>query len=206
MRPCFNKKPLVSSFKTRFLSFRKARKGACLASILSIGMTLSACSIFSPPPLPRGSIIGKNDLKSLQVGSTSKADVVDILGSPTAYATFDPNNWIYISMMTQVVPLSYPGIRKQEVLSLYFDENGTLQKIQHLGKKDAKPVGMVSEVTPTPGTKTNFFQQLLGNIGQYSPLSAMGLGSTFGPNNSTGPFANNPNTSGGIGSSGNTIR
>ncbi|MDI2090419.1 outer membrane protein assembly factor BamE [Commensalibacter oyaizuii] len=206
MRSCFNKKPLVTSSKAYFSFVRTTSKKAYLASILSIGLTLSACSAFSPPPLPRGSIIGKNDLKSLQVGSTSKADVMEILGSPTAYATFDPNNWIYISMMTKLVPLSYPGIKKQEVLSLYFDQNGTLQKIQHLGKKDAKNVAMVSETTPTPGTKTNFFQQLLGNIGQYSPLSAMGLGSTFGPGNNGGPLSSNPATAGGVGSSGNTIR
>lgn len=148
----------------------------------------------------------KGDIQALKVGSSSKADVIDILGSPTAYATFDPNNWIYISLMTKLVPLSYPGITKQKVVSLYFNDAGTLTKIQELGKKDAKHVAMVSDETPTPGTKTDFFQQLLGNIGQYSPLSAMGLGSTFGPSNGgTGPFANNPLTSGGAGSSGNTL-
>lgn len=207
MPSCFNKKPFGPLIKNTFSvsSDRKINKKLILGSLLSMGFLLSACSVFSPPPLPRGSIIEKSDMEALKVGSTSKADVMDILGSPTAYATFDNNNWIYISMMTNLVPLSYPGIKKQKVVSLYFNDAGTLTKIQELGKKDAKKVAMVSEVTPTPGTKTNFFQQLLGNIGKYSPLSAMGLGSTFGPNNNGGPFSSNPLTSNGPGSSGNTL-
>lgn len=183
----------------------KTNKTILLGSFFSCSLFLSACSILSPPPMPRGSIIEKNDIAALKVGSTSKSDVIDILGSPTTYATFDNNNWIYISMMTHLVPLSYPGIKKQKVLSLYFNDSGTLTKIQELDKKDAKNVSMVSEVTPTPGTKTNFFQQLLGNIGKYSPLSAMGLGSTFGPSSNGGPFSSNPLTTGGPGSSGNTL-
>lgn len=206
MHPCFNKKPLVTSLSS-YSFIGKASKNLYLASIFSIGMLVSGCSLLSSPPMPRGNIITPSDIKTLQVGSTTKADAMDILGSPTTYATFDPNNWIYISMMTKLVPLSYPGVKKQEVLSLYFDQNGTLQRIQQLNKKDAKPIRMVAEVTPTPGTKTNFFQQLLGNIGQYSPLSAMGLGSTFGPGSGGGALgSSNPATAGGIGSSGNTIQ
>ncbi|MBI0065365.1 outer membrane protein assembly factor BamE [Commensalibacter sp. M0134] len=207
MPSSFNKKPLVYLLNSKSCpQFKqKTSKNIILGSLISCSLLFSACSVLSPPPMPRGTIIEKNDLSALKVGSTSKSDVIDILGSPTTYATFNNNNWIYISMMTHLVPLSYPGIKKQKVLSLYFNESGTLTKIQELGKRDAKNVSMVSEVTPTPGTKTNFFQQLLGNIGKYSPLSAMGLGSTFGPNSNGGPFSSNPLTTGGPGSSGNTL-
>ncbi len=203
----FNKKPRDSFVQKKSYSQFKQEisKKILLSSFVTYSLLMSACSVLSPAPLPRGTIIEKGDLKALKIGSTSKTDVIDILGSPTAYATFDSNNWIYISMMTNLVPLSYPGIKKQKVLSLYFNNTGTLTKIQELGKKDARKISMVSEVTPTPGTKTNFFQQLLGNIGKYSPLSAMGLGSTFGPNNNGGPFSSNPLTNGGPGSSGNTL-
>ncbi|CAK7192442.1 Outer membrane protein assembly factor BamE [Commensalibacter sp. Nvir] len=185
--------------------FHNVKKSLLALWLTTVISGVSACSLLAPSPLPRGSVISENDIKSLQIGSTSKADAIEILGSPTTYATFDPNNWIYISMMTKVVPLSYPGISKQRVLSLYFDQKGTLTKIENLGKKDAKSVTMVAETTPTPGTKRNFWGEFFGNIGQYSPLSAMGMGSTFGPSGS-GPFGSNPAMGTGPGSSGNTLQ
>ncbi len=208
MNPSLNHKPLVTqltSLQSTFALTRKKSNFFCMASLLSCGILLSACSFFSTPPQPRGAFIEKEDWQDLKVGSSSKSDAQDLLGSPTTFATFDPNSWIYISMQTRTVPLTYPGVRKQQVLVLNFDQSGVLQQIQELNKKDAKPVRMISSITPTPGSKTNFFQQLLGNIGQYSPLSAMGMGSTFGPSGSSGgPFSNNPIGSG-PGSSGNAL-
>ncbi|GBR52279.1 lipoprotein OmlA [Neokomagataea thailandica NBRC 106555] len=159
---------------------------------------MGGCSLFSPIPQPRGSLIEKADYSQLIPGTSTQSDAMDLLGSPTAHATFDDNTWIYVSMITSPRPLSFPKIDKQQVVVLNFDNSGVLRKLNTLGKSNAVNVGMVGRTTPAPGTKTSVIQQLLGNVGRYNPMSNMG--STFG--GSSGPMSNQGTGNGG---SGNTL-
>nr|WP_317135290.1 outer membrane protein assembly factor BamE [Nguyenibacter vanlangensis] len=162
-------------------------------------MLLSGCSVFSSRPFQRGSLIERDDYTQLKPGVSTRADAMDLLGSPTTRATFDDNTWIYISMRTAQTPLSFPSIRQQQVVVLNFDDKGTLRTLRTLDKSNARPVSMVGAVTPTPGTSVNIMQQILGNVGRYNPMS--NLDSTFG--GSTGPmgFNNGP----GHGGTGNSL-
>ncbi|GBQ72258.1 lipoprotein OmlA [Ameyamaea chiangmaiensis NBRC 103196] len=165
-----------------------------------LGLSLGGCSMFSPIPQPRGSLVEADDYKTLTPGTSNKNDVLDAMGSPTSHATFDDNTWIYISMVTTPRPLSFPGIRKQDVVVLKFDQGGTLTSLKTFNKHDAHYVGMEGDTTPTPGTKINIMQQILGNVGRYNPMSGMG-NSAFG--GSTGPM--NANAGPGHGGTGNSI-
>lgn len=164
-----------------------------------LALGLAACS----SSVPHGSLVEKQDYDQLKAGNSTRADATEVMGTPTAKATFDENTWFYISQRTGLVPLSFPAVREQNVVMLQFDKAGVLQKMKVLDMDDAKDVTMVSDETPTPGTQTNFLQQLLGNIGEYSPLS--NIGKTFG-SGSSGLVGNGNGLHGaGTGSSGNTL-
>nr|WP_294917564.1 outer membrane protein assembly factor BamE [uncultured Neokomagataea sp.] len=165
------------------------------AVLLCAPLLVGGCSLFSPIPQPRGSLIEKEDYSQLIPGTSTQSDVMDVLGSPTAHATFDDNTWIYVSMVTSPRPLNFPRIDKQQVVVLNFDNTGVLRKLNTLDKKQAIDVGMVGRTTPAPGTKTSVLQQLLGNVGRYNPMSNMG--STFG--GSSGPMSNQGTGQGGAG-------
>jgi len=177
----------------------RAFRHAVTASALAVSLTLGGCGLFSPIPTPRGSLIEASDYKKLVPGTSTRSDVMDLLGSPTSHATFDDNKWIYISMTTALQPLQFPAVQKQDVTVLTFDTTGVLRKVDTLDKKNGYPVGMVSQTTPTPGTHTSVIQQLLGNVGRYNPMS--GMGSTFG--GSQGPLGGSMGT--GQGGNGNTL-
>ncbi|QCE33722.1 outer membrane protein assembly factor BamE [Acetobacteraceae bacterium] len=139
---------------------------------------VSGCSYLIPNPLEQGAILDPKDYEKLTPGKTTKDEAIAFIGSPTTHATFDDNTWIYITMTTGLIPASYPGIKSQRVVILNFDNGGILQDIKVLHKGDAKPVSMVSRVTPTPGTKISVMQELLGSVGRYNPLG--GMGGAFG--------------------------
>lgn len=164
-----------------------------------MGLLLSGCSVFLSRPVPRGSLVEPDDYAQLKPGVSTRSDVMDLLGSPTTHATFDDNTWIYISMETVYVPISFPGIRKQDVVVLNFDNGGVLRNLRTLNLKNARPVTMSPDVTPTPGTRINIVQQILGNVGRYNPMS--NLNSTFG--GSTGPMGFNSGP--GHGGTGNSL-
>nr|WP_242010459.1 outer membrane protein assembly factor BamE [Acetobacter musti] len=152
---------------------------------------MSGCSVFQSTPMPRGSLIEADDYKQLKPGSSNRADALDLLGSPTARATFDDNTWIYISMMTVPQPANFPKITKQQIVVLNFDPAGKLRTVRTLNLKDAKHPGMIQDTTPTPGTKINVIQEILGNVGRYNPMSGMMGGSSFGGGGATGPMGSN---------------
>ena len=166
-----------------------------LTGLACVPLLLGGCAVFAPIPEPRGSLIEKTDYAQLKPGTSTRSDVLDLLGSPTSHATFNDNMWIYISMITSPTPLGFPSIDKQQVVVLNFDNAGVLRKLDTLNRKDAIRVGMVGETTPAPGTKTSVIQELLGNVGKYNPMS--GMGSPFG--GGTGPMSNQGTGQGGAG-------
>jgi outer membrane protein assembly factor BamE (lipoprotein component of BamABCDE complex) len=137
-------------------------------------LLLASCSWLMPPPQVRGNKVDPEQLKELTPGVSSKGDVTAVIGSPTARATFDDNTWLYISEVTQQRIGRTLGELDQTVIVMNFDDKGVLQKIGKLNKDDSLPVTVVSRTTPSPGTEASFMQQLLGNIGRYNPLGAMG--------------------------------
>ncbi len=148
-------------------------------------IALTACSVIETPRTQRGNKIDSDQLKELVVGTSTKADVSSLLGSPTARATFDDNRWLYISETTRTRIGRMPGIMEQNVVVMDFDPAGVLRGVQKFGQDDSRDVAVVSRSTPSPGSEASFMQQLLGNIGKFStgPTSIGGGGS----GGSTGP-------------------
>lgn len=130
-----------------------------------------------PPPQVRGNKVDPESMKELTPGTSTKADVSAIIGSPTARDTFDDNTWLYISELTQQRIGRTLGELQQHVVVLSFDDKAVLKSINQLDKEDALPVTVIARTTASPGTEASFMQQLLGNIGRFNPG---GVGSSLG--------------------------
>jgi outer membrane protein assembly factor BamE (lipoprotein component of BamABCDE complex) len=148
--------------------FLSPRRAVLAPAVLACALLLGGCSWLAPTPTLRGNKIAADQLKELVPGTSTRADVTAVVGSPTARATFDDNTWIYISEVTQPRIGRVLGELDQNVVVMTFNEQGVLQNIRHLDKADALPVTMVARTTPSPGTEANFFQQLFGNIGRFN--------------------------------------
>jgi outer membrane protein assembly factor BamE (lipoprotein component of BamABCDE complex) len=137
---------------------------------------LTGCSWLMPPPQLRGNKVDPESLKELVPGTSTKADVSAVIGSPTARDTFDDNNWLYISELTQERIGRTLGEIDQNVIVLTFDDRGVLKTVTKLGRDAALPVTVIARTTSSPGTEASFMQQLLGNIGRFNPAGALPSG------------------------------
>ncbi len=167
------------------MQFRQTR--AIVA--VGIALTLGACTppeFMSFDPQTRGNMVDADQLKELVPGTTSRADVSSLLGSPTAKATFDDNTWIYIAEITRPMIGGTLDVDHQQVVVLSFDQAGVLRTIETKHKADAKPVQVVSRTTPSPGSDATILQQLLGNVGKFSPVAPSGTGGAASPNGGIG--------------------
>ena len=144
--------------------------------MLGLALALTGCALFSAPLQYRGQNVTPDQLKQLVPGTTTEADVTALLGQPTSRGLFDNNRWAYIGQITQSRIGRYPGVVSENVVVLTFNDQGVLQNVQHTNKKDATQVSMASGSTPSPGGSASFFQQLIGNVGRYTPAPIPGGG------------------------------
>jgi outer membrane protein assembly factor BamE (lipoprotein component of BamABCDE complex) len=141
-------------------------------------LLLSSCGWLMPPPVLRGNKVDAESLKELVPGTSTKADVSAVIGSPTARDSFDDNTWLYISEVTQERIGRTMGELDQNVVVVNFNSDGVLTNIHKLDKNDGLPATIIARTTPSPGTEASFMQQLLGNIGRFNPT---GTTTTGGP-------------------------
>src|SRR5271163_1504424 len=90
-------------------------------------LLLSSCGWLMPAPQLRGNKVDPDSLKELTPGTSTKADVSAIIGSPTARDTFDDNTWLYISEVTQPRIGRTLGELDQAVVVVTFDDKGVLK-------------------------------------------------------------------------------
>lgn len=147
-----------------------------LSLLLPLSLLAGACSMVQTPRTLRGNKIDPDALKELVPGTSTKRDVTSLVGSPTVHATFDDNEWIYISETTHTRIGRTPGVLKQDVTVMNFDPAGVLRGIKHLDENDGRDISVVSRTTPSPGSEASFLQQLLGNVGRYN-VGGLGAGS-----------------------------
>ncbi len=150
----------------RFISFALA--GALLAPA-AIG--LAGCD---PNFSQRGFAATPGSLEKLEVGSQSREDVVRVIGSPSAVATFNPNIWYYISETQEYYAFLKPEITQQKVIQITFNDAGRIASIKNYDLKDARDIEMVQRITPTSGKQLTVLEQVLGNVGKFNPASKSG--------------------------------
>jgi outer membrane protein assembly factor BamE (lipoprotein component of BamABCDE complex) len=160
-----------------------------LAPLLLAPLLLAGCDLpgfMSFPPQSRGNKVDPDQLAQLVPGTSSTKDAYALLGSPTAKAAFDDNTWLYIGEVTKPIIGGTQVVRDQQVVALTFDQGGVLRKVDRKGLDDSQPVDVVSRTTPSPGTEASLVQQLLGNVGRFSPGStpaSRGQASSTNPGN-----------------------
>jgi len=116
----------------------------------------------------RGFAPTPGSLEKLEIGSQSREDVVRLIGSPSAVATFNPNTWYYISQKQETYAFFKPEILDQNVLQLTFNESGRLQAMKKYELSDGRDIEMVSRITPTAGKELTVLEQIMGNVGRFS--------------------------------------
>jgi outer membrane protein assembly factor BamE (lipoprotein component of BamABCDE complex) len=137
----------------------KLLRSAAVAVTLSVS-ALAGCQ-GTGEVLNQGYVIDQETLALAPVGS-SREQVLLSLGSPSSTATFDNEVFYYISQKrTRPMAFMKPKLVEQSVLAVYFDKEGTVERLAHYTLQDGKVFDMISRVTPTGGAETTFLGQLL---------------------------------------------
>jgi outer membrane protein assembly factor BamE (lipoprotein component of BamABCDE complex) len=155
--------------RTAPLAICGALLGACSYLPTAAIQVAPGTGLFDTPRQVRGHNVDEEQLNQIVAGTSSRADVEALLGSPSASGTFDSNEWFYIGAITRQRPGRTPAVIEQRIIVVSFNDAGTVRDVRRLGLEDGRTIQVVERTTPSPGTERTFMQQLFGNIGRVGP-------------------------------------
>lgn len=127
-------------------------------------LLLAACS---PEVTVRGNLPDADAMAAVQVGSSSRQQVAELLGSPSTLSSFQDRTWYYIGQKQTQVAFMDPEVLERSVFVVAFDEAGMVTETAHYTLEDGVIVDPVTRKTPTEGRELTVLQQIFGNLGKF---------------------------------------
>ena len=125
---------------------------------------LAACS---PQVSQHGHTIEPETLSRLTPGTSSREEVLRLLGSPSTLATFEDDRWYYVTQRRESRSFYQSQITEQDVVVVSFDDQGILRGVEHRSLDQAMGIEPNSDRTRTLGSELTIVEQLIGNIGRF---------------------------------------
>lgn len=139
--------------------FRQKYNLLLLACLLSSCATIDKVSGYMP---------SSAQISSLVVGEMKVDEVRKRLGDPSFTSAEPKLTWIYIRQKSETFAFFRPKISERQVLSVSFDGDSILRDIRRYNQDDDAPLEFSKEVVASEGRKITFWQQIFGNIGNFS--------------------------------------
>ncbi len=139
-----------------------------LSKITFIVIALLLLSSCSPKKVTHGLITNDASLEEIAHKKITKSEIREILGTPSAKATFSDDTWYYIIHRTEEFAFYEIESIDQLVIQIKFTEDQRLNSISAFDAKDGKNITINPKTTPSAGSNLTILQQLFGNIGRYN--------------------------------------
>lgn len=132
---------------------------------LIASLCLAACS---GEEVQRGYIFNDATLGKIKQGESTQADVLQTLGSPSLRSDFEVERWHYIGQKARKVSVLDPTVEEHEVVTVEFDGEGKVGKIEKRNLSDMNDIDVVKRETPSEGNRFSAMEQLIGNFGRFN--------------------------------------
>lgn len=120
----------------------------------------------------------------VKAGVDTRATVQAKLGSPTEVATFDKNEWFYISQVSSKIGFYPVHTDKRQITAISFSKDGDkVAAVRVFSLRDGRVIAFNDHETPTRGREISAIEQLLGSISAAGALPPNQLN----PNNHGNP-------------------
>ncbi len=148
--------------------FHSARRSLALPVSVAIALAATGLGGCIATVDQRGNLPEPDKFAQIRPGTTTREQVVKILGTPSSTGVFNDKNWYYISRRTKQVAFFDPDVLDQQVYIVNFDATGVVRGVDHKDLKDGRDIDPAPGATPAPGRELTFLEQVLGNIGRFN--------------------------------------
>lgn len=116
-----------------------------------------------------GNMPSDERISQIRQGNT-KQEVINIIGAPSSVVSLDQNTWIYMSSEIKRVAFMEPKEVSRDILTIEFSQDGKVENMQRLTKKNGKEISVSTDATKSMGHTPGFFEKFFGGVGGYSPF------------------------------------
>lgn len=133
-------------------------------------LVLSVCAVMACTPQIRthGYVPNEETLSGIAVGKDNRESVYEAIGSPTSSGVMRDDGWYYISSRMKNETYRAPQEVERQIVAISFDSNGVVTNVERLGLEDGRVIALNRRITDIPVKGPGFFQQLIGNIGNFN--------------------------------------
>lgn len=111
-----------------------------------------------------GHVINESELKQITIGTTTKADIVQLLGQPSFAGAFDTQKLYYSSQVMLQPVASFKQTQHRIIYIFTLTENNVLEAIDIVNKDDGLTIAHIDDKTPTPGDTFGILEQVFTNV------------------------------------------
>jgi outer membrane protein assembly factor BamE (lipoprotein component of BamABCDE complex) len=133
-----------------------------LAVVAGIGLALAGCA---ETLTKHGHHFRENDVQQINTGM-SQEQVRLTLGTPSTTSTVGGGAFYYISSTEAQASFLTPRLTDRQVVAVYFDQGGLVERVANYGIKDGKVFDFISRTTPASGARDEgLLRSLFRNLG-----------------------------------------
>ena len=143
------------------------RAAASFTAALALLTGATACA---PVQEQHGWIADAQSKVQIKPGVDTKSTVLARMGTPSTNGFLQTNNWYYITTLQESFAFYKPKTEDRTVTVVRFAADDVVSEVDKYGLEKGRVVDYSSDKTPTRGRELGILEQLLGNVGNTSPL------------------------------------
>jgi len=124
---------------------------------------LSACSAIYRD---HGYVPDDTSLEQVQVGVSSRQEVADAVGRPSASGLLNDEGWYYVQSKFKHLGPFRPEETDRQVVAISFDKRGIVENVERFGLQDGQVVPLSRRVTESNIKGVSFLRQLFSSFGR----------------------------------------
>jgi outer membrane protein assembly factor BamE (lipoprotein component of BamABCDE complex) len=149
-------------------SWRKSIKIAGLVALISISSACVQIDRF------HGFAPSEEDLAAVQIGQTTRSEVIDLFGPPMSDGSLQFNAIYYVSSQFRHFGAFPPKEIDRQVLAIRFDGNDVVRDMARYTLQEGQVVALDRRVTEDGINDVTFIGQLLGSFGRIDAGALLG--------------------------------
>ena len=115
----------------------------------------------------RGQYVDDNAINQLQNKVLTKAEVEDLIGTPTIVPEYNKDTWYYVQRSLARRAWFEPKVIEQRIVEVRFN-NDVVANVLLLKDEHIEGISSTSEYTQTYGTEASGIQKFVRNIGRFN--------------------------------------
>ncbi len=111
-----------------------------------------------------GHLIELSALEKVEIGKTSRTEILSLLGKPSFEGAFDTSRLYYNSQKVEKVIAGHPQTIERQLLVLTFDNNDLIESLEVRDESTDQQIVKLDASTPTPGDTVTLIDQIFSNL------------------------------------------